>query len=258
LSFKGFHTGLLAETSMKAIVKKLFAKTPISGFVNHKIYDAEVVKVLKKVLNKDSNCIEVGFYKGAILKQMIKLAPKGTHFGFEPIPDLYYDLKKTLGTQPNVHLYNLAMSDKKDAQSFVHLMNDTPKSGLERKRYNGSGDVLIILVKTDKIDNLIPPNHKVDLINIEIEGGEEQVLIGAKETIKRNKPVIIFEHIQGVAEFYGTDPGRIFDLLHVELGMNISLMERFLKDEPPLTFKELSNEYHKKTNHYFIAYPEGE
>jgi FkbM family methyltransferase len=243
---------------MKSIVKKLFANTPISGFVNHKIYNAEVVKVLRKILKKDSNCVEVGCYKGATLKQMVKLSPKGEHYGFEPIPDLYYELKKNFGNQSNLNLYNLAMSDKIDSQSFVHLMNDTPKSGLERKRYNGSEDVLIILVKTDTIDNIIPESHRVDLINIEIEGGEEQVLIGAKETIKRNKPVIIFEHIQGVAEFYGSDPRRIYDLLHAEFGMQISLMDRFLKDEHPLTFEQLSNEYHSKRNHYFIAYPGNE
>jgi len=41
-------------------------------------YDRETRKVMSRVLNKDSNCIDVGAYRGEIVRDMLKLAPFGS------------------------------------------------------------------------------------------------------------------------------------------------------------------------------------
>lgn len=239
---------------MKSVIKKIFSYTPIGGYVSEKIYDKRLLKTVKTFIKPNSNCIEIGCYKGAMLRNLLKLAPEGNHFGFEPIPDLFHDLNKTVGRLPNVRIYNYALSDKKDVSSFVHLMSKAASSGLERKRYNGSNDVLNILVSTERLDNLIAADTSIDFINIEVEGGEEQILRGGLELIRKNKPFIAFQHIKGVAEFYSTTPESLYNLLVNEAGLIISTLSRFINKSEPLDIQEFKSIYQSGTHHYYIAY----
>ena len=56
-------------------------------------------------------------------------------------------------------------------------------------------------------------NIQVDAIKIDVEGNELNVLKGAIETIKRDRPVIMFEYSQENANQYGYNPNECIDLL---------------------------------------------
>jgi hypothetical protein len=47
------------------------------------LYDIQTLEVMKRVLRKDSNCVDVGCHHGSILKMQMHFAPKGAHFAFE-------------------------------------------------------------------------------------------------------------------------------------------------------------------------------
>jgi len=49
-------------------------------------------------------------------------------------------------------------------------------------------------------------------ITLRLEGAEEQVLHGALETIRRHRPVVVFENSNSAAE-YGTRPDDVFEML---------------------------------------------
>ncbi|HHB78565.1 MAG TPA: hypothetical protein ENK85_04970 [Saprospiraceae bacterium] len=53
--------------------------SPIPLSKNHR-YDIQTKAIIKK-LHADSNCIDVGCFKGEILDLMLQAAPKGQHFG---------------------------------------------------------------------------------------------------------------------------------------------------------------------------------
>jgi hypothetical protein len=55
-------------------------------------YDRLTRKILKNQLEVNFNCIDVGCHKGEILDLMLKYAPEGEHYAFEPIPYLYQEL----------------------------------------------------------------------------------------------------------------------------------------------------------------------
>ena len=38
-------------------------------------------------LSADSNCIDVGSHRGDVLREMVRLAPLGTHVAYEPVPE---------------------------------------------------------------------------------------------------------------------------------------------------------------------------
>ena len=48
----------------------------------------EEYRVMKQVLLADSNCIDVGANDGQMLGEMMRLAPDGSHYAFEPIKHL--------------------------------------------------------------------------------------------------------------------------------------------------------------------------
>ena len=105
------------------------------------------------------------------------------------------------------------------------------------------------------LDNIIPPNIKIDFIKIDVEGAELGVLKGSTETIKRCKPFIVFEFGLGASDYYRTKPDDIFVFLVEQCGLNISNIHDFLHNKPSLNLKSFSDNYYKSKEYYFVAHP---
>jgi hypothetical protein len=56
---------------------------------------------------------------------------------------------------------------------------------------------------------------------VDVEGGELGVFRGARETIARHRPSLLFEHGMGAAEYFGTTPDEVWDLLCGDCGLRI-------------------------------------
>jgi hypothetical protein len=95
---------------------------------------------------------------------------------------------------------------------------------------------------------------RVSMIKIDVEGAELLVFRGAKETIARNKPVIVFEHGLGGADSYGHSPEQVFDLL-AACGLKCSTMARWLSGTASLTRDQFCNHFYTGRDFYFMAYP---
>ena len=96
---------------MKKLLKRILGVLHISVTRNQK-YDAYTLKIIQRTLKPDSNCIDIGCHKGEILDIMIKGAPKGKKFGFEPIPVLYQFLSSKYQGDPTVKISQVALYDK--------------------------------------------------------------------------------------------------------------------------------------------------
>jgi hypothetical protein len=128
-------------------------------------------------------------------------------------------------------------------------------SGLKKRRYDRTGEKDVeIMVDTDLLDNIIPYEVKIDFIKIDVEGAELLVIQGAEKLIKKDKPVIVFEYGIGGSDYYEQKPSKIFLMLE-SYGLNISLLDRWLNKQPPLTLEEFENQYFKQLNFFFVAYP---
>src|SRR5690606_21594008 len=126
----------------------------------------------RKVCKPGSNCLDVGCHKGEILDLFLQYAPQGTHYGFEPIPGLYEDLKKKYGALENCRLFDIALSDKKGTSSFNYVVSNPSYSGLLKRNYDHPNEQdTLITVRTERLDDLLPPDFRVDLIKIDVEGG---------------------------------------------------------------------------------------
>ena len=49
-------------------------------------YNDETRAVMARILKADSVCLDVGAHVGSVLTDMLRLAPQGRHWAFEPLP----------------------------------------------------------------------------------------------------------------------------------------------------------------------------
>jgi len=217
-------------------------------------YDTLTDLVFKKVLKHDSKCVDIGCHTGTILQMMMKYSQNGTFYCFEPIPHLYKDLKNKYCHHQNILIYDIALSDIAGESTFNYVITNPAYSGLIKRRYDRPNEEdTKINVKTDLLDRLLL-NTCIDLIKIDVEGAELQVLRGAKEVIKRDKPYVIFEHGLGAADYYETTPEDIYDLLNDYCGLCLNPLDQYLKNNKPLLKNEFCEQFYKGLNSYFLAY----
>ncbi|MCL0105074.1 FkbM family methyltransferase [Dehalococcoidia bacterium] len=188
------------------------------------------------------------------MDSILKYAPNGKHFAFEPIPEFYNKLRVKYSKVCNVYPY--ALGDREYKTTFQFVKNLPSHSGILKRKYNiKNPNIQEINSEVKTLDAIIPDTVKIDLIKIDVEGGEFSVLKGAKKVILRNKPIIIFECGIGAADYYGTKPEDIYDFLTNELSLNISLLDGWLKDKAYLKKGDFCEIFNKNTEYYFIAYP---
>jgi FkbM family methyltransferase len=121
------------------------------------------------------------------------------YIGFEPDPKVFIVLKQNL-TRYDVEVFDKALSDKKDKKP-LYLNTEGADSSLI---YFGTEEKVI--VESDKLDNFEYTNIK--LLKIEAEGGEIEVLLGSKNTLK---------NIQYISVDYGPERGVTSEPTNVDI-----------------------------------------
>lgn len=217
-------------------------------------YDRLTWKVMQKVLQPDSNCIDVGCHKGELLEWMLKLSPKGKHFAFEPIPELRSKLEAKF-KDVDVEIFGYALSNESGNAEFQLVKNAPAYSGLKRRTYAvKEPEIEVIQIEKKLLDEVIPASAKISLIKVDVEGAEYLVLQGAKELIRSCRPAILFEFGIGAADYYDVHPQQVFELME-ELKMDIFTLNDFLQGNAPLSAIELGIHFRENTEYYFIAFP---
>ncbi|MCQ2303836.1 MAG: FkbM family methyltransferase [Bacteroidales bacterium] len=214
-------------------------------------YDRLTKAIMRTHLSSDSNCIDVGCHKGEILEMMLKYAPNGCHFAFEPIPYLFDDLKHKF--QGKATIYPYALSDEKGTTTFNLVKNAPAYSGIKQRHYDiDNPNIEIINVEKEALDNLLG-DTPIDFIKIDVEGGEFGVLKGAKDILKKNLPIILFECGKGASDYYGTQPVDLFNYLTEEIGLRIFTLEEFIKNGKHLNQTEFADCFESQKEYYFTA-----
>ncbi len=167
-------------------------------------------------LAPDANCVDVGAHAGDVLADLVRCAPRGRHVAFEPLPELAADLRRRF---PEVRVEEAAVADEPGRATFTRVVGAPALSGL-RDRSDGAG-VEHFDVRLTTLDEALPADYVPALIKIDVEGGELGVLRGAVETLRRHRPVVVFEHGRGGAAHYGTRPEDVFALLVDDVGLRI-------------------------------------
>lgn len=214
-------------------------------------YDLQTFAVMERVLQSDSVCIDIGCHKGFILDSAIRRCGDGTFYAFEPLPNLAKLLRRKYSAHSRVRVYEYALSER-TGEAVFFIDDEAPgRSGLYGPARNGRGREHTCVVKTARLDDLLP-GIRPRFIKIDVEGAELDVLRGAYNVVATNKPFIVFEH--GLSETRDVKPEPVYDFF-AECDMKVALMSSFLTDGPALGKDRFCNEFYQHTNYNFIAYP---
>lgn len=213
--------------------------------------DAETIEVLRHVLREDSCTIDVGCNRGSILREIVRLAPHGRHFAFEPIPSLHRLLQRRF---PGVDCRQLAISDTTGTITFHHFTEMDGFSGFVRRRDVPNNAVTLMEVPTARLDDLFPSDLKVDLIKIDVEGAELRVMHGGIESLRRWRPTIVFECGKGGLDIHGHCPEDVYDLLN-ECGLRIQPLAEWTPAGPPLSREAFCEHFWSGRSYMFVATP---
>jgi FkbM family methyltransferase len=211
---------------------------------------ARMRQLLAFALRPDSNCVDVGAHRGAVLAEMVRVAPAGRHLAFEPIPQLCNVLRLNF---PTVEVRQAALSNHSGQAQFAHVRGHAEGwSGLRfRPLPTGEeADVENIEVRLEMLDDVLDPDCDPAVIKIDVEGAEQQVFEGALTTLRRHRPIVIFEHGSGSAEIYGTTPADIHALLRDEVGYRIFDLD----GNGPYTLDDLERTFYAGDRVNFVAH----
>ena len=204
-----------------------------------------------RVLRPDSNGLDVGAHRGSILGEIVRTAPRGVHFAFEPIPEHCHYLARTF---PTVRVFELGLSDTKGRAEFAHNVCHPTRSGFKPALVPDE-PIETILVETDCLDNLIPASRPIQFIKVDVEGAELQVFQGVLQNLRANRPVVVFEHTPMAQRRYGAASEDVSDLWTKECGMRVSTMRNWFRDRAPLGRTESCECVAQRVAHYSVAHP---
>ena len=173
---------LLSDKKSKEVFEKVinfkmsFDYDFMEDFTNNhegQYFDKELIPEMK-----DITFVDGGGYVGDTTTEVIKNYPDFTKiYLIEPIAENIRIAKRELGHHKNIEFLTCGVSNKK---ATLHFNEEKSFSTIYGKGTNS--------VEVDTIDNLI--KEKVDFIKLDIEGAEQDAIDGAKETIKKYKPVL--------------------------------------------------------------------
>jgi len=213
-------------------------------------YDRLTYRVMRQELTKNSNVIDVGCHKGEVLDWILALAPAGKHLAFEPLPHLAAELRQKYGDR--VRVEESALSDVVGLTTFQYVKDSPAYSGILKREYANANPIIEELtVNMTTLDSLSIPD-KIDMIKVDVEGGEWAVLSGASHLIKRDSPLIIFEFGKGASEYYGTTPEKMWALL-TGWGYSLYDLKSYVKKDVPLTEATLALAFSTGSEYYFVA-----
>ena len=189
------------------IIKSLLGRSSSAWAIRIARDNQRIEKLLAAELQPNANGIDIGAHEGEFLKLLIKYAPQGKHWAFEPLPEYFTRLTDTF---KQVAVHHIALSDRSGKATFYKAVGAEAMSGLKPQHYPVPVQLEPFQVTIAPLDALIPKEAQIDIIKIDVEGAELQVLKGGLNTINRCKPVIIFEFAQLHAEAYATTPDGMY------------------------------------------------
>ena len=165
-------------------------------------------RLLAFLLTPEANCVDVGANHGAVLAEMRRVAPRGHHIAFEPLPHLCDAAAQAIPGRRGPPGRPLQRTGEAEF-SYFHGQADG-WSGLRFRPLPGGQEATVeqIKVRLEVLDRVLAPDYRPAVIKIDVEGAELQVLQGAVQTLGRHRPVVIFEHGVGFCERLRNDPGR--------------------------------------------------
>jgi FkbM family methyltransferase len=191
----------------------------LPAYVRADIRDHELlVALMERELRGDSDCLDVGAHAGSVLREIVRLAPRGRHVAWEPLPTFAAGLREEFA---GVEVREAALADEPGRRDLTHVIDQPGWSGLAERPTPSDGPTETLVVRCERLDDVLGEELRPRFVKIDVEGAEALVLRGAQGTLRAHRPLIAIEHGAGSAEYHGSGPEDVHGLLS-GLGYEIS------------------------------------
>lgn len=203
------------------------------------LYEDYVINLLKKVVQPDFICLDIGANLGTLSLALSYLVPAGKVYAFEPSTINYHFLTQTLHDNQitNVETVPLGVFDRNGTIEFCEVDRGGGWSFIASEATSAATDTITCTRLDDWVAQRALP--RIDLIKMDVEGSEIQALYGALETFKKYDPDLVIEfNPDNLRGYFGKDPNELFIRLF-SLYRHIYLIKRDESLVPINTYYEL-------------------
>lgn len=175
----------------------------------HGIYEAHLVELFQRVLPSDAVVVDAGANLGFHTLALARLVPEGRVVAFEPAGRTAEHLRRNATVAENVTVVVRALGARTGPATLS--MNPAAPGGAfisEHLVLHSSEEV-----ETVRLDDWAHGFDRLDLVKLDVEGGELDALAGAEQTLDRFGPDLVVEYNPMALRRGGRAPGALFDSL---------------------------------------------
>lgn len=171
--------------------------------LNGEVFELDTLEYIAANVN-NGDIVHAGTFFGDFIPAFSKaVSNEAKIWAFEPNPESFRcpQITNMLNGIQNVSLVNAGLGDK---ESKINLTTKDKKGvslgGSSTIDVNRESSKTTEEIEIRSIDSAIPKDRNVSIIQLDIEGFEKQALMGALETIKRCRPILILEDDHGLTK----------------------------------------------------------
>lgn len=190
-------TGRKWLSSLPASIRQLYYHYRVSNLPLFKyLRVSKEVELLSLLPSRPKTIIDIGANHGNWTQGLLNvLQTEATFHLFEPTPTLYHQLKSHFTSYSNIHIYELAVSDKQGTANF-YLAESDDLSSLEHldSPTLGTSSGMKVEVKTDSLDHIhttLLKGVEIDLLKVDAQGHEEVIISASKDALRHTKAILI-------------------------------------------------------------------
>lgn len=179
---------------------------------NNQLWEGYLIPLIQKYVKPNTIVIDAGAHIGTHTLNLARaVGPNGMVLAFEPQPKTFCELfmNTEINGAPNIWCFWAALGDKCGKIKLPNFHPHVEVQYLFDHRYGTSGNVAPIIT----LDSLNLTN--VSFMKVDVDGCDDIFLDGARETILRNKPVLVMEILEG-ADIDTATPAHKQQILHTQ------------------------------------------
>ena len=196
-------------------------------------YEKNEMSYIGEYLKKSDclNVLDIGGNVGSFSLDLSAVEDSLKFHIFEPIPNTYNKLlaniKLNEKEESKFNTYNIGLSDKDGSFDFYLPATDEAasmqpiedsfyrKGSNEMGEYTGKDKMEKVVCLVDTVDNIVASKgiDNIGFIKIDVEGNEKFVLLGAKETLSKYKPLVYCELLRKHSARFGYHPNEVIDYM---------------------------------------------
>lgn len=237
LAFGGFH---LPQTILRRLFRLAKSKVVVTNFdgnlqmhlslsdhMQRRIfwmgyYSREIVALLKKCIKPGMTVLDVGANIGEISLVAANLVGNdGKVIAYEPVTSIADKLQTHVSlndlTQIQVQRVGLSSKNQTNVPIYGSCGQDVKDdhNGLASLFGQNKDEAIVEYINITTIDDSVASLglSNIDLIKIDIEGGEYECLLGAEKILKKYRPMLVVEVQEFSAQQAGWKPEELFRFL---------------------------------------------